>query len=402
MKILQINCVYNNGSTGKIVANIHNELIKNNIESVVCYGRGEKVNEPNIYKTCGELYSKFNNLLTRLTGLMYGGCFYSTYSLISILKKEKPDIVHLHCINGYFVNIYQLITFLKRIGIKTVLTLHAEFMHTGNCGHALECEKWKIGCGSCPRLRQETKSLLFDRTHSSWQNMKRAFEDFDKLVVTSVSRWLMERAKQSPILADKHHVVVFNGIDTNIFHCYDTSVLRAKHGIREDEKVIFHATASFSDEPNHLKGGFYILELAKRMRGVRFIVAGSYDLNLVVPDNVILLGRVADQKLLAQYYSMADVTVLTSKKETFSMICVESICCGTPVVGFMAGAPEQISLPEYSEFVEYGNLNMLSNRLGNWMEKKANVCPQIISTAGCKLYSIDVSVLKYIQVYCEI
>ena len=53
MKVLQVNCVYNNGSTGKIVFDIHNELKQHGFESVVCYGRGRKVTEPNVYKTCG-------------------------------------------------------------------------------------------------------------------------------------------------------------------------------------------------------------------------------------------------------------------------------------------------------------------------------------------------------------
>ena len=81
-------------------------------------------------------------------------------------------------------------------------------MHTSNCGHALECNKWKTGCGKCPRFKQETKSWFFDKTHRSWLKMKKAFEGFNNLIVTSVSPWLMERAKESPILADKRHFVV--------------------------------------------------------------------------------------------------------------------------------------------------------------------------------------------------
>ena len=113
MKVLQVNCVYNKGSTGKIMYDVHTELLKNQIDSVICYGRGEKTTDKNVYKTCGELYSKFNNFMTRITGLMYGGLFFSTNKLISIIKKEKPDVVHLQCINGYFVNIYRLISFCK-------------------------------------------------------------------------------------------------------------------------------------------------------------------------------------------------------------------------------------------------------------------------------------------------
>ena len=114
MKVLQINSVYGKGSTGKITQDLHRALQDRGIDSVVCYGRGGKVREPGVYKTCGELYSKCNNLLSRFTGIMYGGCFFSTNRLIRIIQKEKPDVVHLQCINGYFVNIYRLVIWLKK------------------------------------------------------------------------------------------------------------------------------------------------------------------------------------------------------------------------------------------------------------------------------------------------
>lgn len=378
MKIVQVNCVYKKGSTGKIVECIHSELQKQGIESVVCYGRGAKINEPNVYKTCGELYSKINNALARVTGIMYGGCFVSTNKLISIIKKENPDVVHLHCINGYFVNIYRLIRWLNKNKIKTVLTLHAEFMYTANCGHAFDCEKWKSGCGSCLRAKEETKTMFFDRTAKSWKRMKKAFEGFeDNLIVTSVSPWLMERAKQSPILGSMRHTVVLNGLDTNVFKPYNSGGLKKEFGIT-DEKVIFHATPRFNDDPNHIKGGYYVLELAEMMKSdnVRFFIAGSYPDDLTVPENVTLLGVVRDQVRLAQFYSMADVTVLTSKKETFSMITAESLCCGTPIAGFMAGGPESIAIADYSDFVEHGDINSLNQRIKSCLtlNKKSNIC----------------------------
>ena len=396
MKLMQINCVYNKGSTGKIMCDIHSVLLENGIDDVILYGRGEGTADKNVYKTCSELYAKANNLLSRFTGLMYGGCFFSTNKLISIIKKEKPDVVHLHCINGYFVNIYRLISFLKRSGIKTVLTLHAEFMHTANCGHALDCNKWQNGCGKCPRLRQETKSYLIDGTHRSWVKMKKAFDGFDNLTVVSVSPWLMERAKLSPILSDKNHTVVFNGLDTSIFHIYDTSDLEDKHDL-SNEKIVFHATPFFSDNKEHFKGGYYIIELAKMMPDVKFIVAGDHGADITVPKNVILLGRVSNQKELAKYYSLADLTVIASKKETFSMIVAESMSCGTPSIGFLAGGPETIALPEYSEFVEYGNIQALYNAAVKFLN--TNFDSEEISKKAHEAYSKARMAEEYLRLY---
>lgn len=399
MKIMQINCVYKTGSTGKITYDLHKALTERGIESVVCFGRGKKVIEPKVYKTCGELYAKFNNLLSRITGVMYGGCFFSTNRLFSVIKKEKPDIVHLHCINGYFVNIYRLIGWLEKHNIKTVLTLHAEFMFTANCGYSLDCDKWKTGCGDCPRNREETNSFFLDGTARSYKKMKRAFYGFDdRLTVVSVSPWLMERAKQSPILKDKKHTVVMNGLDTDIFHIYDTESIKKKYRIT-DEKIIFYAAPYFTDNPNYIKGGNYIIDLAKRLKdeNVRIFVAGEYDSGLKVPENIVLLGKIENQRELAEFYSMADVTVITSKKETFSMICAESLCCGTPVAAFKAGGPETIALADYSAFADYGDMDALINCISNFFN--INTESQEISLLAQKKFDKQVMSEEYIDIY---
>lgn len=398
MKILQVNNVYRKGSTGKIVYDIHAELQRQGVESVVCYGRGVRVDEPNVYKICPEWYSKLNNLWSRITGVMYGGLRLSTHRLIKIIEREKPDVVHLHCINGYFINIYKIVAYLNHYHIKTILSLHAEFMHTANCGHALDCERWKTGCGHCPRLKRETKSVLLDGTHRSWLLMKRAFDGFsDNLIVSSVSPWLEDRAKQSPIMSDFKHVVVLNGLDTTIFHLNDKQKSRKAFDVPSDKKVVFHATPTFSINKGHIKGGWYVCEVAKQMSDVLFVIAGCHAENIEVPQNVKLLGQVSNQTELAQLYSMADATLLTSQRETFSMVTAESLSCGTPLVGFKAGAPEQIALQDYSQFVEYGDVMACVRALRGFITKEWD--NKSIEREAHIKYSREAMVSEYLKVY---
>lgn len=404
MKIMQINSFYNAGSTGKIVFDIHKCLLSNGQDSVVCYGRGSCTEEQNVYKTCSELSAKINRTYSRLTGLKYGGCFFSTHKLISIIKKEKPDIVHIHCINGYFVNIYRIISYLNNHNIKTVLTLHAEFMYTANCGYSLECDKWKTGCGNCPRLKQEIHSFFIDNTSLSWKKMKKAFDGFENLRVVSVSPWLQKRAQISPILKNKKHSTILNGIDTSIFKLNSNKELKSRLGLN-NKKIVFHITSNFNDEKNHIKGGFYVLEIAKRFLetnpDVVFLVAGKYQEIKSLPSNVILLGNVEDQNKLSEYYSMADVTLLSSKKETFSMVVAESICCGTPVVGFEAGAPELITIPEFSDFVEQGDVDALTEALKKWLFD-VEVDKAQVSDCGNKKYRKEIMGQNYLNLYNEL
>ena len=401
MKILQVNCVYGVGSTGKLTADIHKELIRQGMESVVCYGRGEKIQEPGLHKTCGEFYSRTNQVLARARGQLYGGCRFSTGKLISVIEKEKPDVVHLQCINGFFVNISRLLTWLKENQIKTVLTLHAEFMFTAGCGHARECERWKDGCGKCPQLRTDIKSFGVDGTHASWKKMEKAFQGFgENLRVVSVSPWLMERARQSPFLADKKHSVVMNGLDVDVFRLRETEELRAQYDA--EAKIVLFVTTCLTDSPSDLKGGRYVIELARKLvqSKIRILVLGNFDETLALPPNMTALGRVEDQALLARYYSMADVSILTSKRETFSMVTAESLCCGTPVVGFEAGGPESIALPEYSRFVPEGDVEALQEALLVMLERPID--RQRLAEEAQECYSSSRMTKEYIQIYREL
>lgn len=401
MKILQVNCVYGVGSTGKLTAEIHTELIRQGMESVVCYGRGAKMEEPGLHKTCGEFYSKANQVLARVRGQLYGGCLLSTRRLISVIEKEKPDVVHLQCINGFFVNIARLLEWLKENRVKTVLTLHAEFMYTANCGHARECERWKSGCGKCPQLRTDIRSFCLDGTHASWKKMARAFQGFtENLRVVSVSPWLMERAKQSPFLADKKHSVVMNGLDVNVFCPRETGELRAQYDA--ETKIVLFVTTYLTDSPSDLKGGRYVIELARKLEqsNVRILVLGNFEGKLDLPPNMAALGRVEDQALLAGYYSMADASILTSKRETFSMVTAESLCCGTPVVGFEAGGPESIALPEFSRFVPEGDVEALREALLAMLERPID--RERLAAEARECYSSERMAREYIRIYREL
>ena len=395
MKVLQINCVYNSGSTGKIVYDICGGLKNKGHEFVVCYGRGKKVDESNVYKVSTELEAKIHSALWRLFGLQFGFSPIATAKTINIIKKEKPDVVHLHCLNGNFINVYRLLEFLKRENIKTVLTLHAEIMHTAGCEHAFDCEKWKTECCDCPKIDGKISKYFRDDAKYCYNKMKKAFDGFKDLTVIGVSEWLTERAKLSPVFPKNTcFETVHNGVDTDAFTKSDFEELYEKYNIPRDKKIVLHVTPNF----NHpIKGGKYVLEVAKKLPDYQFIIVGFNGDESVLPENVLPINHTDSKKEMAQFYSLADVTLLTSKRETFSMVLAESLSCGTPVVGFRAGAPETITIPEYSSFTEFGNSELLCESiekiLSNKFERKE------ISNKAKMKYSLENMVKKYIDLF---
>lgn len=396
MKVMQINCFYPGGSTGKIVADIHNWLKENGHESKVIYGV-EHSTDPDAMKAAPEFVRKMQSLRARITGYAYGGCLIGTASILHKIQVFQPDVVHLHCVNAFMVNVYRLLDYLKKNDIPTVFTIHAEFPYTAGCSHSVECTKWLTGCHHCEKIGNERPtSWFFDRSSHEWKRMQQAYQGFDKLTLCTVSDWLRDRAVQSPFYRDKRVVTVLNGLNTNVFQAKDTKELRSRLELKEETKIVLHVTPSFSDP---IKGGKHVLEMANRMLGedVVFLVVGAKDLTIEVPSNVRLIAHTKDQEELATYYSMADVCLLTSLRETFSMVCAESLCCGTPVVGFQAGAPETISLPEYSEFVEQCDEDALEDALRRWLKWEYE--PEIISAEAKNRYDGMIMAEKYFSIY---
>ena len=397
MKVIQINSVYGRGSTGKITKDLHEGYLKKGIDSIVIYGRGEKNNDKRVIKVCSEFYSHMNKLLSLVTGYMYGGCYFSTKKTIKIIKKEKPDIVHLQCINGHFINIYKLVSWLKKNKIKTVLTLHAEFMYTANCGHAYECEKWKTGCGNCSRFREETGSFLFDCTHKSWNKMKKAYDGFKLIKIVSCSNWIQNRSKLSPFFKNFDNITIHNGISSDLFSYMkektDQDIL-LKYGIPLNKKIILHVTPGF-EMP--VKGGKYFEKLSQLLDdSYQCIVVGAKE---KINEKIISIPFVDNQKELVAIYRGASVLVVTSVMDNYPTVCLEANCCGTPVVGFNVGGVQETIYPGMGETVCFDDLEQLKEKVVYWANSsiKTNIADGAkkyhdksrMNDEYCKVYLFD-------------
>lgn len=399
MKILQINNFYNVGSTGKITADIHHVLSDSDMESIVCYGRGENASEEHVYKVCTEFEAKLNSGLAQITGVEYIAFPFSLIRIKSIIEKEKPDLVHLQCINGSFVNVYGLVAWLKKKKIKTLLTLHAEFMFTANCPHAYDCIGWmnEESCKKCPDFKKATRSMFLNHTRLSFKKMRKAFMGFENnMTVVSVSPWLCQRSKQSCILGDMHNITILNGVNTEVFRFCD-------YNENKKRRTVLHVTAKFSDAADYAKGGAYVIELASRMRDTDFIVAAKEVAltNNILPNNITIKTDVSS-KQLATLYGEADITLISSKRETFSMPVAESLCCGTPVVGFRAGGPESIAVKEYTEFVEYGDVDALEKAVEEMLGRSSEYNRKHIADVASAVYSEKTMTDGYLAAYKEL
>ena len=394
-KILFINCS-DSGSTGTIIRDTVLSLKQQGWDSYLCVPRISA--DTTLYKDVFETSTKYEQgIYYRISKLLcnpLGFAPLSTIRIKKVIKRVQPNIIHVHCINSYMCDVYSILQYIKESRIPTVITNHAEFYYTGSCAHANECNQWVNGCVKCPQLIKPEKAKYY------WDKMKDIFSGFDNCLVTSVSPWVMLRSTSSGIMRGIPQVVVENGVDTSVFYPRDSQSLRNELGLDLDTKVILHVTALYSTTAGHPKGGVFIKELALRFKddNVKFVIVGN-TYEKASDSNIILCGKIASREDLARYYSLADVTVLTSKRETFSMPLAESLCCGTPVVGFMAGGPESIALPKYTAFCSYGDVDAIECLIRNNGLSMKKLHGSRISIDACEKYDCSIMSNKYIKQY---
>jgi len=394
--LIDVNCKWS--STGKIVYDLYTSLNSRNDTVGICYGRGLPVQGQNIYKFGVDFETYFHAAMARLTG--YNGCFsyFSTKRLLNYIEEFKPDIIHLHELHAYFVNIKPLINYIKQHRIPLVWTFHCEYMYTGKCGHAYDCEKWKTECGHCTAITDYPKSMFLDRTRSMYNQKKKMLHNLDFTIITP-SQWLADRVKQS-FLHDKTIKVIHNGIDTDgIFYIRDkseTEALRRQFNI-DKRKIILSVAPNIMDEK---KGGMTVLELSKALTDIQFVLVGT-DQDKKYSDNVLMIKRTNNQDELAKWYSLADLFLICSKRENFPTTCLEALSCGTPIVGIDAGGTKETAPKPYGYFVKGGGtLDLLQK--GIRTQLNADFVRSDIRNAAVKMYSKKVMCDAYYELYQSI
>ncbi len=392
--MIDVNC--KNSSTGRIVYDLFQDVRRRGHEALLCYGRGVLVKEEGIYKFGLDWETYIHAGLSRLTG--YNGCFsrLSTRRLIHVVEQFKPDVVHIHELHAYFVNIKPLIDYMKKKHIKVVWTFHCEYMYTGKCGHANSCANFEKKCGNCPELYAYPKSLFFDKTEHMLRIKKELLNNLDFRIICP-SEWLRDRVRRS-FLKEKRIDVIYNGVDTEIFRPTEGHIVKKQLQIPPTSKVVLSVGADILSER---KGGSEAQRLARRFGSdVFFVLAGARTDRITRKGNVIILPTVSSTEHLAMLYTMADVFLLCSKKETFSMTCAEALCCGTRVVGYRCGAPETIFKRPYAVFVEQGDMDALEVEtkrvlVEGWTLEDREKCA---IDAQCK-YGKDQMAEKYFDIY---
>jgi putative colanic acid biosynthesis glycosyltransferase len=343
IKVFQIAVEGNTGSTGTIAESIGQLIIKNGWESYIAHGRFPRPSVSKVIRIGSDIDVVLHGLETRLFDRHGLGSRRATKNLIAQINEIKPDIIHLHHLHGYYINIAILFEYLRMTKINVVWTFHDCWSFTGHCCYFdhVGCEKWKNECNKCPQKNDYPKSFLFDRSKKNYYQKKVLFTALSNLTIVSVSKWSNNLLSQS-FFKNTTHTYIYNGVDTEIFKPLDSPDFVKKKYHVDKKFVVLGVATTWSRR----KGFDDFIKLSSVLDEDEVIILVGLNKKQMkgLPENVIGLSRTDSRQEMADLYGASDVLLNLSVEETFGLTTAESMSCGTPVIVYNSTAsPELVS-----------------------------------------------------------
>lgn len=356
MRILQINSVCGVGSTGRIATDLYKVLEEQGHECCIAYGRGTAPDGIKTIKIGTEFDSNMHALYTRISDKTGFASTKATKKFIKQVAEYKPDIIQIHNIHGYYINIEILFNYLKQADIPVIWTLHDCWSFTGHCAYftMAGCDLWHTGCHSCPQRLAYPSSRLMDSSRWNYRRKKELFTSVKNMSLITPSEWLAGLVKQS--FLKKYPIkVINNGIDLDIFKPIKSDFI--EHNNLTGKFIILGVANAWDTR----KGLSTFVELSKMLdEGYRIVLVGISDKQKQeLPQNILAITKTDNITELAEIYTAADVFLNPSVEETMGLVTVEALACGTSAIVYNATAVPEMVDETCGIVVEEGNVNGL-------------------------------------------
>lgn len=388
MKVLMINVVCGIRSTGRICTDLATVLEAQGHEVKIAYGRENVPEQFEKYavRIGSGLDVKLHGIRARLLDGSGFGSRSATEKFIQWVKEYDPDVIHLHNVHGYYINVEVLFKYLKTCGKKIIWTLHDCWAFTGHSAYcdAVQCEKWIDGCHVCPQIKEYPKAVI-DRSKQNWIKKKNCYCGIPNMTIVTPSNWLAGLVKKS-FLKEYPVEVIHNGIDTNQFKPLEND-FRQLYGLQD--KFIVLGVATMWDD---MKGYSDFIRLAAMLDdNYKVVMVGLSEHQIKkLPLNVLGIKRTASVKELAYIYSIADVFCNMTYCDTYGLVNVEAALCGTRVLSYDTGGCIE-SVLGHGEVVPRGDVKAIYEKILEYCECKPRI------NIDSSDYSVEKSVSQYMD-----
>ena len=224
-------------------------------------------------------------------------------------------------------------------------------------------------------------------------------------IVTAVSNALIGQTYDL-IRPDKPIQTVYNFIDERIYQKSDSAHLKEEFSISEDEKVIIHVSnfRAVKRVPDVVRA---FKKIADAMPAKLLLVGDGPEVTVVsklvkelgLSHHVLFLGK---QENLEELYSISDLLLLLSEKESFGLVALEAMACGVPCIGTnVGGIPEVITDGENGYICELGDIRTIAKKAVTLLQDQAlheKISQKALETVNTK-FKADTIVEQYEELY---
>lgn len=358
MKVLLVN-TYDGGGAANACRRLHLALLNNDVESKILV-REKQYNwplmntferRPITIKVYQKIQRRFRNILFELQSekrrkrlkhqkfddfvlkrsknLEMFSYPISDYDITESELYKQADIINLH----WVANFLDYKSFFEKNKKPVVWTLHDMNPFTG--GEHYTEEIVGVDKNGFPVLRTLTNEEVIE-FESVLNYKKEVFKNVDNIYIVSLCDWMTTMVEQSQLFSRFPVTKIPNSLDTNIFKPRDSSFSRDLLGLPQDKVIILFVADSIT---NNRKGFSFLLKAFEQLQNedVVLCAVGKSNADLKAIRGVIELGSISNEGLMSAVYSASDVFVIPSVMDNLPNTVVESLCCGTPVVGFPVG-----------------------------------------------------------------
>ncbi len=401
MKVLHINS-FVNGGAARACFRLHSGLLRAGVDSKVMTLESSGTKGSVQYGNNMHIWNKIMfHLQYRLNGLSLRGRSNkwemfsfpsSVYKIKDTKEYKEADIINLHW-TAFFLNWKD---FFKDNQKKIVWTLHDMNPFTGGCHYAGSCRKYLAGCDTCPQLSrtidQTVSAKIFNEKLNALRNIK-------NMTIVSPSNWLSKIAKRSKLLGRFDHVAIPNSVDTNIFFNRPREEARKKLDLPRDKQILLFV----SDSVDNYRKGYSLL--VKALQGIdtsNLVLLAVGTEPKIKPEDLPILyfGKVTDEQKMSLVYAAADFFVIPSLEDNLPNTVIESLACGTPVVGFpVGGIVDMIRADENGWLAKGLTAIELASAIEIALKTYRNFYRDKIRREAVKHYDLGVQAKKYLKIY---
>ena len=294
---------------------------------------------------------------------------------------NNSDLIHLHWIPGYLSN--EAISYLSRSNTPIVWTFHDVNPITGGCHYFHGCDNWKTDCYNCPQLKNNFDNFPMKVLKTKLENF-----NFNNITVIVLNEHFKKLVQESPMFNNSKVEIIPNCVDTEIFKPIDTLEIQKKYNLPFNKKIILFV-ASYNSK---IKGFQEFTKSLEKLEGDNYhvLIVGSPQKITNLKYSYTFWENV-DENQMVDAYNLADVTVVSSIEDNLPNVMLESLSCGTPVVGFKVGGLKDFIIDNYNgQLVTTSDIRLLAEAIENIING-----PNL--SKNCRDFAIENSLLNNIH-----